>query len=57
MDKDVENIIGKGVSVYLIQEDTRDRGLSEGDLVTGVKKIARADIPALLDQHHQIWPW
>lgn len=57
IDKDLEKIIGKGVPVYLVQEDARERGLSDGDFVSGVKKVSRGDLPALIDEHDQIWHW
>jgi hypothetical protein len=57
IDKDLEKIIGKGVPVYLVQEDAQERGLSDGDLVTGIKKVKRQGLAELLDQHDQIWHW
>jgi len=57
IDKDVEKIIEKGVPVYLVEEDAKERGLSDGDLVSGIKKVRRGDLPQLVDQHDQIWHW
>jgi sulfur relay (sulfurtransferase) DsrF/TusC family protein len=57
IDKDVEKMIDKGVPVYLVQEDAEDRGLSNGSLIAGIKKISRSDLPALFDQHDQVWHW
>ncbi len=57
IDKDVEKMINKGVPVYLVQEDAEDRGLSNGNLIAGIKKIPRGDLPALFDQHDQVWHW
>ncbi len=57
IDKDVERMIGKGVPVYLVQEDAEERGLSNGDLIAGIKKVSRGDLPALFDQHDQVWHW
>lgn len=57
IDKDVERMIDKGVPVYLVQEDAEDRGLSNGNLIAGIKKISRSDLPALFDQHDQVWHW
>ncbi len=34
-----------------------DRGLGEGDLIPGLKGIARADLPRLLDDYDQVWHW
>ena len=57
IDKDVERMIDKGVPVYLVQEDAEDRGLSNGNLIAGIKKISRSGLPALFNQHDQIWHW
>jgi sulfur relay (sulfurtransferase) DsrF/TusC family protein len=57
IDKDVAALIEKGVPVYLVKEDAEERGLSDGDLITGIKKMARRELPALFDQHDQIWHW
>ena len=57
IDKDLERMIKKGMTVYLVEEDLRERGLSDGDLIDGLKKISRKRIPELLDQHDQVWHW
>ncbi len=57
IDKDVEKMIEKGVPVYVVDEDATDRGLSGRDLIGGVKKVNRQDVPELIDQHDQIWHW
>ena len=57
IDKDVEKMIDKGMPVYVVDEDARDRGLSDGELIAGVKKVKRQDLPELIDQHDQVWHW
>lgn len=57
IDKDVEKMIGKGVIVYLVQEDAQERGLSDGDFISGIKRVSRRDLPSLIDQHDQVWHW
>ena len=57
IDKDVEKMIGKGIPVYVVDEDAKDRGLSDGEFVGGVKKVKRQDLPELIDQHDQVWHW
>ncbi|MFQ5958944.1 MAG: hypothetical protein ACE5LF_06195 [Alphaproteobacteria bacterium] len=54
---DVAGLIGKGIDVYVVQEDVDDRGLGEGDLISGLKGIARADLPKLLEGYDQVWHW
>ena len=57
IDKDVAALIEKGVPVYLVKEDAEERGLSDVDLITGVRKVVRRELPALFDQYDQVWHW
>jgi hypothetical protein len=57
IDKDVEKLIEKGVPVYLVEEDAKDRGLADSDFVTGLKKVKRQALPELIDQHDIVWHW
>jgi hypothetical protein len=57
IDNDVAKLIEKGVPVYLVEEDASERGLSDGDLISGIKKIGKQQLPELLDQHDQVWHW
>jgi sulfur relay (sulfurtransferase) DsrF/TusC family protein len=57
IDKDVEKIVQKGVPVYVVDEDAKERGLADGDLLSGIKKVKRQSLPELIDQHDQVWHW
>lgn len=57
IDKDVEKLIEKGVPIYLVEEDAIERGLSDGDLISAIKKVRRQDLPELIDEHDQVWHW
>ena len=57
IDKDVEKMIQKGVPVYLVEQDANERGLSDADFVSGIKKVKREALPELIDQHDQVWHW
>lgn len=57
IDQDLEKMIGKGIQVYLVEEDARDRGISDKELIAGIEKIKRSRIPELMDQFDQIWHW
>ncbi|MCI0603683.1 hypothetical protein L0156_11800 [bacterium] len=50
-------MIAKGIPVYVVEEDAWERGLSEIELLSGVQKISREDLPHLFDQYNQIWHW
>lgn len=57
IDKDLEKMMQKGIPVYLVEEDARERGLEGAELVSGVQKVSRKKIPELLDQYDQVWHW
>ncbi|MBI4526204.1 MAG: DsrE family protein [Deltaproteobacteria bacterium] len=57
IDKDVEKMIAKGIPIYLVQEDAQERGLSDKDMISGLKKVSRNEIVSLIDQHEQVWHW
>lgn len=55
--EDVAGLIGKGVEIYIVAEDLAERGLADGDLIDGLKPVARGDLPALFDGYDQVWHW
>lgn len=57
IDNDVAKLIEKGVPVYLVEEDARERGLTHKDLILGIQEIGRPQLPGLIDQHDQVWHW
>lgn len=57
IDKDVEKIVQTGVPVYVVEEDVKERGLTHGDLLSGIKRVKRQSLPELIDQHDQVWHW
>jgi len=57
IDKDVEKMVYQGIPVYLVKEDAEERGLSDRDLISEIKKVTRQDLPELIDQHDQVWHW
>lgn len=54
---DIAGLIGKGVDIYVVEEDVLDRGLGNAAFVGGIRRVARSGIPALMDAHEQIWHW
>jgi sulfur relay (sulfurtransferase) DsrF/TusC family protein len=53
----VAGLIGKGIEVYIVQEDLADRGLSAGELIDGLTPVSRSDLPGLLDNYDRVWHW
>ncbi len=54
---DIAGLVGKGIAVFVVEEDAAARGLGNAELVDGVNRLARDGIPALLDNYDQIWHW
>ena len=54
---DVAGLIGKGVEVYVVEDDCAERGLERSDLIDGLKPVKRAGLAALLAGYDQIWHW
>jgi sulfur transfer complex TusBCD TusB component (DsrH family) len=57
LDRDVDALMTKGVTVSYLAEDLIARGIDESRLIDGVKPVARAELPALFEQFDQIWHW
>ncbi|PYT05959.1 MAG: hypothetical protein DMF49_12655 [Acidobacteria bacterium] len=57
IDKDVEALVRKGVKVFLVTEDARERGIPDEKLLPGVEKLGRAQIPSLFQRFDQVWHW
>jgi intracellular sulfur oxidation DsrE/DsrF family protein len=54
---DVAGLIGKGVDVYVVEEDVSDRGLERTDLIDGLKQVSRSGVAKLFSEYDQIWHW
>jgi sulfur relay (sulfurtransferase) DsrF/TusC family protein len=57
LDDDVAKLAAKGVTVFIVDHDLRERGISRDDVVSAVQPIARAEIASLLDRYDQVWSW
>ena len=57
IDKDVLELIGKGVSVYAVEEDLNARGIDKGRLVQGIQVVGEGQVAKLWDSHDSIWHW
>jgi sulfur relay (sulfurtransferase) DsrF/TusC family protein len=55
--EDIEKLIGKGVSVYLVEDDAAERGLERTDFIGGIKTIPRSGIAKLFGAYDQVWNW
>ena len=55
--QDLEKLIGKGSTVYLVEDDATVRGLERNDFIAGIKAIPRAGMAKLFDAYDQVWHW
>jgi predicted peroxiredoxin len=57
IDRDLQDLLNKGVPVYYVREDLDERGIPETNLVEGTKAVSRRELPGLLAGSDQIWHW
>jgi hypothetical protein len=54
---DVGGLIAKGAAVFVVDEDLAERGLGEEELITGLTRVRRAELPNLIERFQQVWHW
>jgi sulfur relay (sulfurtransferase) DsrF/TusC family protein len=54
---DLERLMGKGSSVYLVEEDLAERGIDASELISGIKTVRKDGLASLLNGYDQIWHW
>lgn len=57
IDEDLTKLVGKGVDVYVVEDDAADRGLERSDLVAGVKTVSRSGLPKLFGEFDLVLHW
>jgi len=57
LDHDIAALIASGCNVYVVREDTVERGIDSASLVAGTQHVSRSALPGLLAEHDQIWHW
>jgi intracellular sulfur oxidation DsrE/DsrF family protein len=57
IDRDVRDLLAKGVPVHVVREDLDERGINEQDLVDGVKGVSRRELPGILGGFDHVWHW
>jgi len=55
--EDVSNLISKGVAVFIVSEDLRERGLEGVPLVEGLTSVRRSELARLFGAYNQVWHW
>jgi sulfur relay (sulfurtransferase) DsrF/TusC family protein len=57
LDEDLAKLAAKGVRVFVVDDDLRERGVGRDELVPAVQPIARAELPGLLGRYDHVWQW
>lgn len=55
--EDIAKLREKGAKVYVVEDDAQERGIDRGKCVSGIQWVRNSDVPALLQQHDQVWHW
>lgn len=55
--RDIASLIDKGVSVHLVDEDARGRGLDDSRLIDGIERIPASQLADLVEGYDQVWQW
>jgi hypothetical protein len=57
LDHEVAKLMVKGIPVYVVEEDVAERGIEPGDLLPGVRAVARRGVAQLFDSYDEVWHW
>ena len=53
---DLKGLLGKGVKVYVVSCDARERGI-EDQLIDGVETVERSGLGKLMGDYERVWSW
>lgn len=54
---DLDNLLSKGVDVYVVREDLEERGLDQLPVHAGIKVVGKNQVHELYEQVDQVWQW
>ncbi len=57
IDQDVVKLISKGVRVFIVEDDLRERGLERGELIPGLEGVGLPQLATLFRAYDQVWHW
>ncbi len=55
--KDLEKLREKGAKIFLVREALRERGIEDGELISGLEFVARDALAKLFGEYDQVWHW
>lgn len=57
IERDLEALKTKGISVYYVEDDARARGILPDELVGGLTAVRGESLPSLFRGYAQVWHW
>jgi len=55
--ENIQFLAKKGVNVFVVEDDARDRGIDLANCISQVQMIPRTEVANLFDQFDQVWHW
>ncbi len=55
--EDIAKLQEKGVKVYVVEDDMKERGINSKSCISGVELIPKSQVASILQQHDQVWHW
>src|SRR6516162_3844393 len=55
--ENIATMTSKGMVVFIVSEDLRERGLEQVPLVEGLTPVTRNELARLLGRYDQVWHW
>ena len=57
IETDLQSLQASNIPVYAVKDDLEERGLSERDLISGVKILRKDEFGKFVDQFDTVWNW
>ena len=57
IETDLQSLQDSRIPVYAVKDDLEERGLSERDLISGVKILRKDEFGKFVDQFDTVWNW
>ena len=57
LDRDIASLVEKGIDVYVVEADAKDRGIASSAIMPGLKPIPRSALVGLFSEYDQVWNW
>jgi hypothetical protein len=55
--EDLAALLPKGVAVYVVEDDLLERGIRKEEIIEGLRRVGRVDLPKLFADFERVWHW